>query len=211
MQDTYNKLKTGTTTVGIVAKDAIVFAADMRASMGHLAYDEESPKVYKITDNVALTTAGIVGDILTMLRFVKSQAKLYEIERETKMTPNAMVNLLSNVLNANRFYPYGIQFLIGGVNKQAELYELTPDGGILKRESFAVSGSGTEIAMTVLDQNYKEGIEEQAAIELAIRAVAAAKKRDIYSGGKSISVMVVSRKGTRELQEKEVKKILEAR
>ncbi|HLD58940.1 MAG TPA: proteasome subunit beta, partial [archaeon] len=72
MQDTYNKLKTGTTTVGIVAKDAIVFAADMRASMGHLAYDEESPKVYKITDNVALTTAGIVGDILTMLRFVKS-------------------------------------------------------------------------------------------------------------------------------------------
>ena len=207
--ETQNKLKTGTTTVGLIAKDAVVMAADMRASFGHIAYDEESPKVYKITDNIILTTAGMVGDLLTLVRFAKSQAKLYEIERETKMTPNALVNFLSNILNANRYYPFGVQFLIGGLNKTAELYELTPDGGILKREQFAVSGSGTEFAMAVLDQNYKEGIEEQEAIELAIKAVSASKKRDIYSGGKSITVMVCSRKGIRELAEKEVKKILD--
>ncbi|MDD5163330.1 MAG: proteasome subunit beta [Candidatus ainarchaeum sp.] len=207
--ETQNRLKTGTTTVGLIAKDAVVLAADMRASLGHIAYDEESQKVYKITDNIILTTAGMVGDLLTLVRFAKSQAKLYEIERETKMTPNALVTFLSNILNANRFYPYGVQFLIGGINKQAELYELTPDGGILKRDNFAVSGSGTEFAMAVLDQYYKEGIEEQEAIELAVKAVVAAKKRDIYSGGKSITAMVASRKGVREVTEKEIKKILE--
>ncbi|MDD5147854.1 MAG: proteasome subunit beta [Candidatus ainarchaeum sp.] len=207
--ETQNKLKTGTTTVGLVGKDVVVMAADMRASFGHIAYDEESPKVYKITDNIILTTAGIVGDLLTLVRFAKSQARLYEIERETKMTPNALVNFLSNILNANRYYPFGVQFLIGGINKQSELYELTPDGGILKRDKFAVSGSGTEFAMTVLDQNYRETMEEQELVELAVRAVTAAKKRDIYSGGKSITVMVATRKGIRELTEKEVKKIIE--
>ncbi len=207
--ETQNRLKTGTTTVGLIAKDSVILAADMRASLGHIAYDEESQKVYKITDNIILTTAGMVGDLLTLVRFAKSQAKLYEIERETKMTPNALVTFLSNILNANRFYPYGVQFLIGGINKQAELYELTPDGGVLKRNKFAVSGSGTEFAMAVLDQYYKEGMEEQEAIELAVRAVTAAKKRDIYSGGKSITSMVASKKGVREVTEKEIKKILE--
>ena len=43
------QLKTGTTTIGLITKDAVVLAADMRASMGHLAYDEESKKLYKIT------------------------------------------------------------------------------------------------------------------------------------------------------------------
>jgi proteasome beta subunit len=207
--ETQNKLKTGTTTVGLIAKESVILAADMRASLGHIAYDEESQKVYKITDNIVLTTAGMVGDLLTLVRFAKSQAKLYEIERETKMTPNALVTFLSNILNANRFYPYGVQFLIGGINKQAELYELTPDGGVLKRDKFGVSGSGTEFAMAVLDQYYKEGMEEFEAIELAVKAVTAAKKRDIYSGGKSIMAMVASRKGVREVTEKEIKKILE--
>ena len=209
VMETQNKLKTGTTTVGIIGKEAVVLAADMRASLGHIAYDEESPKVYKIADNIALTTAGMVGDLLTLVRFAKSQVKLYEMERETKMTPNALVNLLSNVLNANRFYPFGVQFLIGGINKTSELYELTPDGGVLKRDKFAVSGSGTEFAMAVMDQYYRGSMEEQEAIELAIKAVAAAKKRDIYSGGRSIAVMVISKKGVREIPEKEVKKIIE--
>lgn len=204
-----NKLKTGTTTVGLITKEAVVLAADMRVSMGHLSYDEDMPKIYKITDNIALTTAGAVGDLLTLLRFAKSQAKLYEIERETKMTPNALVNFLSNILNANRFYPFGVQFIIGGLNKTTELYELTPDGAILQREKFAVSGSGTEIAMAVFDQYYKKDMEESTAIELAIKAVTAAKKRDLYSGGESVSVMVVDRKGMRSISKKEVKKILE--
>ncbi|MBN1941092.1 MAG: proteasome subunit beta [Candidatus Diapherotrites archaeon] len=204
-----NTLKTGTTTVGLVAQDAIVFAADKRASFGHLAYDEESKKIYKITDHIALTTAGSVGDILTILRFAKSQAKLFEIERETKMTPHALVNLLSNVLNANRYYPFGIQFIIGGVNKETELFELTPDGGVLKRDKFAISGSGTELVMSVLDQHYKEKMSESEAIELAVRAVSAAKKRDLFSGGKSVSVMVVDRKGVRELKQSEIDSIIE--
>jgi proteasome beta subunit len=198
-------LKTGTTTVGLIIKDAVVLAADMRASMGHLAYDEESQKLYKITDNIAVTNAGAVGDSLTIIRFIKSQAKLFEIEREKKVSVKAVATLLSNVLNANRYYPFIVQLIIGGIKEKPELYEVTPFGGLLERKKFAVSGSGTELALSFLDQNYREGLSESEGIDLAVKAVKAAKKRDIYSGGISVTVMVIDRNGIREFRKDTVK------
>jgi len=207
MENSQNKdFKTGTTTVGLITSESVVLAADMRASFGHIAYDEESKKLYKITDNIAVTNAGSVGDSLTLVRFLKSQARLYEIERETKITPNAITTYLSNVLNANRYYPFSAQFVLGGINHGPEIYELTPYGGVLKRDKFAVSGSGTEPAMTTLDQNYKKGMTDEEGIALAIKAVNAGRKRDIYSGGKSVAVMVITKNGIRELAESEVQK-----
>jgi len=200
--------KTGTTTVGLITADSVILAADMRASMGHIAYDEESQKIYKITETIAVTNAGAVGDSLTLVRFLKSHARLYEIERDTKITPNAIVTYLSSVLNANRHYPFVAQFVLGGINNGPEIFELTPYGGVLKRDKFAVSGSGTEPAMTTLDQNYKKGMTEEEGVALAIKAVNAGRKRDIYSGGKSVSVMVISKNGIRELSETEVQKYM---
>ncbi len=199
-------LKTGTTTVGLTTKDSVVLAADMRASMGHLAYDEEVTKIYKITDNVALTIAGSVGDALALVRYLRSHAKLFEIERETKITPKAISTFVSNILNSNRFYPFLVQFIIGGVNDKPEVFDVDPSGGLLERKRFAVTGSGTELAMSNLDQNYKDGMTTEEGIRLAISAVKSSKKRDIYSGGVSVKVTVIDKNGIRELNETEIQK-----
>ncbi|MFH1587192.1 MAG: proteasome subunit beta [Candidatus Diapherotrites archaeon] len=199
-----NDLKTGTTTAGLKTADAVVLAADMRASMGHIAYEEEAEKLYKITDYMGVTNAGNVGDSLTIIRFLRSQAKLYEMERKEHMTVKGAATLLSNILNANRHYPFIVQLIVGGMNNKPELFEVTPFGGVLDRKRYAVSGSGTESALTVLDQGYRSEMTEEEGIALAINAIEAGKKRDIYSGGKSVSVMVIDKKGARMLSEKEV-------
>lgn len=209
METSTKDFKTGTTTVGLITADSVVLAADMRASFGHIAYDEESKKLYKITDKIAVTNAGAVGDSLTLVRFLRSQASLYEVERDSKITPRAITTFLSNVLNANRYYPFAAQFVLGGINNGPELFELTPYGGVLERDKFAVSGSGTEPAMTTLDQNYRKGMTEEEGIALAIKAVDAGRKRDVYSGGKSIAVMVINKSGIRELADAEVQKFLQ--
>jgi proteasome beta subunit len=112
------ELKTGTTTVGVVFNDGVVLTADAKASMGHLAYHEETRKVYRISDNLGITMAGSVGDAQMVVRFLKSKARLFEIERENRMTPTAAATFLSNVLNSNRYYPFIAQFLLGGVNNR---------------------------------------------------------------------------------------------
>jgi proteasome beta subunit len=199
--------KTGTTTVGIVAKDCVVLAADQRGTMGNIA-DKDMKKIYHITNNVATTIAGAVGDSLAIIRFLRSQANLYEIERDSKMSANAVASLLSNILNANRYYPFMFQPIIGGFVNKPELFELTPFGCMLEKKNYAITGSGTHFAMATFDKDYKENLNENEAIELVVKAVSAAKNRDIYSGGDSVTVVVIDKNGYREIDRSEVDKII---
>ncbi|HIH09454.1 MAG TPA: proteasome subunit beta [Candidatus Diapherotrites archaeon] len=201
-------MKTGTTTVGLIYDGGIVLAADKRASMGHIAYEDESEKIYRINESMAVTNAGDVGDSLTIIRFLKSHARLYEFERNERMSARAAATFLSNIMNANRYYPYIVQLVIGGFNGKPELFDLTPMGAILERDKYAVSGSGTEPALTTLDNDYKKGMSEKDAVALAVKAVEAAKKRDIYSGGVGASVYVIDAKGVREVPKDKVEKIV---
>lgn len=183
-------------------------AADAKASMGHLAYHEETRKVFKISDNLGITMAGSVGDAQMVVRFLKSRARLFEIERENRMTPTAAATFLSNVLNSNRYFPFIAQFLLGGVNNQPELFDIDPAGGMLERKDYAVTGSGTELALSVFDQNFQHGLDEDSAVKLAVRAVDEAKRRDNYSGGFIITVMVIDQKGIKEMKIDDAKKFL---
>ena len=203
VQDT----KTGTTTVGVIGKDCVILAADQRAVMGHIA-DKGVVKVYPLTEFVGVTIAGTVGDSLALIRFLRAQANLYEVERESKISPNALASLLSNVLNNNRYYPFIFQPILGGMNSKPELFEITPYGGIMKKDDYAITGSGTTFAMTTLDQDYTKNLSETDAIALAVKAVSAAKNRDIYSGGESVTVLVFDKKGHRIIDRKEIDKIV---
>ena len=194
--------------MGVVFNEGVVLAADAKASLGHLAYHEETKEVYKITDNLAMTMAGSVGDAQMIVRFLKTKARLFEIERENRMTPSAAATYLSNVLNANRYYPFIAQFLLGGVNKQPELFDIDPSGGMLGRKDYSVTGSGTELALSVLDQNYQAGMAEEEAVKLAVKAVDESKRRDNYTGGFIVTVMVITQKGVKEFTIDDVKKFL---
>lgn len=190
--------KTGTTTVGLVAGNAVILAADQRATMGHLASEEDFQKVYKITDNIGVTIAGSVGDALTLIRFIRSHAKLYEIERETQMSGKALSTYLSNVLHGNRYYPFIAQFILGSYNSGPELYTIAPYGDIIQKKDYTVSGSGTEFALSALDQGYKKGLTTQEAVDLAVKAVKAAKRRDVFSGGMAVNILIVTKDGIQE-------------
>lgn len=204
-----NELKTGTTTIGIIVKDAVILAADMQATLGHLSYDQESQKLYTITNHTAITSAGSVADSMTLIRFLQAHAKLYEIERETLMTAKAMATYISNVLNANRYFPFEVQFILAGMVRKPELFEIMPFGGYLERNKYATSGSGTTLALAVLDQFYKEGMSLDEGLKLATKAIMASKKRDIFTGGRSITLMVIDSNGVRSIEDTAVTKLVE--
>ncbi len=204
-----NEIKTGTTTLGLVFKDGLVLAADKQTSFGHMVYDDETLKLHKVSDYVGLANAGSVGDIQAIIRFLKGHSKIYELERNSQMTPKAMVNMLSNVFISNRYYPYSVQFIVGGYVGEPQLYEVEGYGSVIERKKYSVNGSGTTFAMTVLDNEYKEGMNQKEAINLAVKAVLASKKRDIYSGGIGVSTMILTKNGLTEknLDEKEIASI----
>ena len=79
--DIYKKrMETGTTVVGIVNKDCCVLAADRQSTAFYISSKAEK-KVYKINDHVGAAFSGVVGDINTIVRYLKAEASYYEIER----------------------------------------------------------------------------------------------------------------------------------
>ncbi|MFH1511013.1 MAG: proteasome subunit beta, partial [Candidatus Woesearchaeota archaeon] len=57
-----NIIKTGTTTVGIVCKDAVILAADRRATAGYLIAHKKTQKIHLLNDYIAVTMAGTASD-----------------------------------------------------------------------------------------------------------------------------------------------------
>jgi len=183
--------KTGTTTIAIVAKDSIVLAADMQATMGNLQSNTDMTKIYKINDHLAVTISGSVGDALVLVRFLRVQANLFELEHKIPMNTKACATLLSNILNANKMVPFITQFILAGSVGGLSLYNLDIVGGIIEEKNFSYSGSGSELALSVLDSQYKKGMSTEDAVKLAKEAITSAKKRDIYTGGQGIKIFII--------------------
>ena len=74
--------KTGTTTVGMVCKEGVVVATETRATMGTLIAHKATKKLYKIDEHIALATAGLVGDLQVLARYLNAEANLYRLKRD---------------------------------------------------------------------------------------------------------------------------------
>ena len=91
----------------------------------------------------------------------------------------------------------------------ASIYSIDPFGSITEEKTFYSTGSGSPVALGILENGYKKAITVEEALSLVVRAVKAAMKRDAASGN-SFDVAVITKKGYRELSEDEKSKYLEA-
>ena len=198
------KLKTGTTTVGITCKDCVILAAESKSTMGYLISSKTAQKIYKVDDKIAITTAGGAGDTQQLARVLKAEIQIYKLTRNADFTVNAAVNLLSNILQNNRYYPYMAMLIIGGADKNGyHVYSIDPVGG-LEKDDFTSTGSGSPFAYGVLENEFKPGVTKEDGIRLAVRAIRAARERDVFSGGKNINVLVIDKNGMQFVDEQKV-------
>jgi len=195
--------KKGTTTLGLVFKDGVVAAAEHRATMGTLIAHKVTKKIFKIDEHMLLTTAGLVGDAQLLARLLKVEAELYKLEREEVMPVKGAAAVMANILNQRKFYPYYVQLIIAGTDTTgAHVFSLDAAGGAIE-DIYTTTGSGSPYVFGVLEDNYKEGMSEDDAVNLAIRAITAAIKRDSASGN-GMDVVVITKKGYRELSSDEI-------
>jgi proteasome beta subunit len=201
------RLKTGTTTVGIVCKDGIILAADKRATAGHMIAQKDADKVHKIADNIAVTIAGTVSDAQYIIRLMKSEIQLKSIR--TGLTPSVKetANLLARVVFSNIRRPSMIpgiaHFILAGKDETGfYLYDIYPDGSISLHKDFVSSGSGSVMAYGVLETLYKECTIEEG-IDLTIKCINAAISRDSASGN-GIDIFTITDKGAERVFKQEI-------
>jgi len=198
-------LKTGTTTLAIACPDGIVMATEKRATMGHLVGHKNTQKLFAVDAHLALTTAGLVGDAQMIARYLQAQAQLYRFKRDAPLPVRGAATLLGNILNQSKFTPYWVQLIVGGVDaKGGSIFSVDAAGGAIP-ETWTVTGSGSPFVFGVLEDRIGETTDVKEAVDLAIRGLNAAMRRDSASGN-GMDIAVIDGLGFRRLDEAEVAK-----
>lgn len=202
---TETKAYKGTTTLGIVCESGVVLGSDTQAVYYYIE-SKDVKKIIKIDDLIGATIAGTLGDPQALLRILKAEANLFRLRRQESISVKGIATLLARILNEGRFYPYLAFMIVGGMDKTGpHLYTLDPIGGQIEEKKFASTGSGSIIAYGVLEDRFRETISMDEGIDLAIRALHNALKRDTGSGGR-IDIVKITHEGYVTLEESEVKK-----
>ncbi len=206
MTDTED-IKKGTTTIGLVCKDGVVMATEMRATMGTLIAHKTTQKLFKIDDNLGLTVAGVVGDAQTLARYITAEVELYKLKRNQAMSVKSAATLTSNILAGSRFYPYYVGLIIGGMDRDGgHVYALDMVGGAIP-DDYVTTGSGSPYVYGVLEDHYEKGLPVNDGVDLAVRSLHAAMKRDAASGD-GYAVATITKEGFATLDEKDIQKRL---
>jgi len=201
------EVKKGTTTIGMVCKEGVVMATEMRATMGTLIAHKTTQKLFKIDENLGLTVAGVVGDAQTLARYITAEVELYKLKRGQLMTVRSAATLTSNILAGSRFYPYWVGLILGGVDRDgSHVYALDMVGGAIP-DDYVTTGSGSPYVYGVLEDHYQKGLSISDGVDLAIRGLHAAMKRDSASGD-GMSICMITKDKYEVVDEKEIQRRL---
>ncbi|MCE4612487.1 MAG: proteasome subunit beta [Desulfurococcales archaeon] len=188
----------GATAIGVRAKDGVILATDRRMSYGGFVMSRNARKVYKVNERAAAAFAGLYGDIGGLFRILQAEIKYHELTAKTPLTLMGLAKRLSTILYSYRFYPFYVEVLLGGIEKDGKpgLYVLDSLGSITE-EPYAAIGSGATIALGTLESGYREDLDVSEAERLAIRAARSAIGRDAMSGD-GIDIVSITVKGSNE-------------
>jgi len=189
----------GATAVGITFNEGVVFASERRIVYGNFVVSKTTKKTFVITPHVGAACAGLVADMQILSLQIAALAKIRRMEIKRDVPPNTIAKMMSNMMYERRFFPLLTQVIVGGLVGKPTIYTLDPLGSVLP-DDYAAVGTGAEIALGVLDPQFKKDLTEAQAVDLAVKSVRAASMRDSASGD-NIDVLVMNKDGAKETTE----------
>lgn len=187
----------GATTLGVIAKDAVILASEKRVAYGYLVLSKSAKKVFKLSDWTGAACAGLVADMQILTRQVSAYATLLTLDSSRRSSVASVGKIMANILFERRLFPLLTQTIIGGMDaKGPAMYVLDPLGSLLP-DKYASVGSGSEIAMGILESGYKDNLTVQEAKDLVLRCIKAGVARDVQSGD-GADFLVLSANGAHE-------------
>ncbi|HEY6885894.1 MAG TPA: proteasome subunit beta [Nitrososphaeraceae archaeon] len=186
----------GATAVGISYVNGVILASEKRVSYGNFVVNKNTRKTFSVTNHVGAACAGMVADMQVLVRQVGALAKIRKLETRRDVAPNSIAKLMSVIMFERRFFPLLTQVIVGGILIKPEIYTLDPLGSVLPDE-YASVGTGAEMALGILDDEYKPNMPEEKAREIAVKAIKSSVQRD-SSSGDGIDLLLITKKGANE-------------
>ena len=182
----------GTTVLGLIYADGVLVAGDRRATSGYTIADETMRKVFPADDYSAIAIAGAAGMAVEMVRLFQLELEHYEKLTGDRLSLEGKANRLAQLIRQN--FPLAMQGLVvvplfGGFDERRDagrLFYYDATGGRWEEDDYQATGSGSQPAKNSLKKRWREGLDRDEAIRVAVEALLDASEDDVATGGPSI-------------------------
>ncbi len=203
-------VKRGWTAVGVRSPEGVVLAVEKRR-VSRLV--ESIEKIQKIDDHIGLAFAGLSSDA----RILIDRARVYaQINRLLYDEPIPVEILAKRICDIKQMYtqhgglrPFGVAFLIAGVDANGPKLVGTEPGGIYISYYAHAIGSGAQQAIELLEKEYDYNIKLEDAIVLSLRALSRGMKEKLSSENVEVALVDTKTKIFRKLTKNQLLKYVE--
>jgi len=201
-------------TMGVACKfsDGVIFAADKKIT-SRLLIPDSVEKIFPIDDHIIAVSAGLVGDARRLIGIARQKAQENRIYYDSEIQIETLVKEVSNIKQLYTQYggmrPFGISFIVGGVDSTGKrLFETEPSGALAEYHAIAI-GKNRNKAMDFFEKEYKENLSRDAGVRLLLKALEFGLDEKEKLDIKRVQVMYVdSSKKFTSISQEELKLIL---
>jgi proteasome beta subunit len=209
-------LRHGTTVAAMRFADGVIMAGDRRATEGNLIAHRAMQKVFPADRHSAVAIAGAAGPAIEMVRLFQTQLEHYEKVEGVALSLEGKANQLGQMVRDHlpmAFQGFVVVPLFAGYDVsrgQGRIFTYDVTGGHYEEADHGATGSGGRDARTAIKVAWRPNLTQDAAVELAVRALYEAADEDVATGGPDVvrgiypMVATVTARGYEEVPEAEV-------
>jgi proteasome alpha subunit len=183
----------GRALVAVEYTDGVIFAGENASRSLH--------KTSEIYDRIGYAAVGKYNEFeaLRVAGIRLADVKGYQYARED-VTARPLANAYSQALGASFMgdsKPYEVELLIAEVSPHGgdgiELYHILFDGSIVDEHQFVAIGGESEALKTALADAFRDGLDRDAAVRVAVDALTQVAGRDLDPDGLEVSGLDATR------------------
>lgn len=202
-------VKRGTTCLGIVFKDGVLLVTVKPTTP--LMIPASVEKIFEIDDHAGVVASGYLADARILANQARVKAQIHKVTYEEPIDVWGLARTIGDRMQISTLYaglrPYGVSFLIGGVDRTGvHLVETDPSGMLYEWQAYAL-GRGAAVANKILKQKWKETLSEKEALDLAIDIIAKTEK-ETKENAIDIAIIRKPEMKFKKLGTEEIKKLL---
>ncbi len=167
-------VRQGSAALGLVCKDGILLIADKRIIEKFIVPDSVE-KVYKVDKHIGATASGILSDGRVLIERSQLVAQQHRV---TYDGPIDVLSLVKDICNIKQQFtqfggarPFGVSIIFGGVDEGGPRLFVTDVTGIYFEYKATAIGEAEPEIKQMLDKEYKETMNINDGIKLAIKSL----------------------------------------
>lgn len=177
------EVSTGTTLVAVEFKDGVVIGADTRTSMGTWVANRVTDKLTPVTDSIFCCRSGSAADTQAVTDVVKYKLAFFEVEMGRPATVKDAAMCFKEIAYEYRDSLMAGLIVAGHDEVEGGAVYCVPIGGMCVRQPMTIGGSGSSYLYGMMDASYRKDMGKEECVELVLKAVTQAIRRDGSSGG----------------------------